>query len=140
MRTIGALSAVIAVGLAVAGLSIAAGDRQTLVPGPAAVAESFARSLAERRYEVAARCLATALQTSTGAATLRAWFDPVAQRLGATNGVDSGLEWMDGDRAAAQASVDAERGTGLVRLRLVREQGLWVVSELPAVDVSARAP
>lgn len=140
MRTIGALSAVIALGLAVAGLSIAAGDRQTLVPGPAAVAESFSRSLAERRYEVAVRYLSRALQTSTDAPALRAWFEPVAQGLGATNGVDSELEWMEGERAAAHASVDAERGTGLVRLRLVREQGLWVVSELPAVDVSVRAP
>ena len=132
MKTIGMLLAVIAAGLCITAVSIAGGDRQTLVPPPDAAAESFARALMQGRYDPAARHLSKGLETSAGRDHLRAWFDPIRQRLGQSHTVEAAVEWMLGNEAAARALVDARYGTVVLHLRMIREHGLWVIDELPA--------
>jgi hypothetical protein len=136
VKSILLIVAAIAAGLTLTGISTGSGDRQTLVPPPEAVAESFARELSERRYELAARYLSDGLRRSMGHEGLRAWFDPVRQRLGETNQVSADREWMDEESAAARAAIDSEHGTAVLHVRMTRERSLWKIAELPR-DVPA---
>jgi hypothetical protein len=142
VRTAATILAIIAAGLGIIAAGIAGGDRGTLVPPPDAVAEAFVRELAAGRYDLATNHLSDALRTSTSSKELLLWFDPVRRRLGAANGVDAAIDWMQQRAAAAQASIDAEHGTAVLPLRLAWEHGLWAIDELPAdvpVGIRSRA-
>lgn len=132
MKTILLLLAVVGAGLTLCGLAIVSGDRRTMVPPPDAVAESFARELTERRYELATRYLSSGLRGASGSGSLRAWFEPTRQRLGEPGQVAAEPGWMHGDRAVARAVIEAERGTATLELPMVRQAGLWVVDSLPS--------
>lgn len=141
MKPIMSVLVVMAAALGIVALAIAAGDRQTLVPPPDAVAESFARQMAGRRYALGLRYLSPRLRERIGEEALRRWFDPVRQQLGDVNAVDARLEWIERDRASATASIDAEHGGAVLKLDMVFRQGLWVIDALPAdVPVGVRPP
>ena len=140
MKTILAILAIVAVGLGAVGAAIALGDRQLFVQPPDAVAENFAREIAERRYDLALSALAKPLKAGLGADGLR---DKVRrlEAIGETNSVEAAILWMTGERASARAIVEAEYGTAVLDLRLTREHGLWVIDELPAeIPISATSP
>jgi hypothetical protein len=131
VKSVFLLLAVMGAGLAVTAMSVAGGDRETLVPPPDAVAESFARELSERRYDLAVRYLSSDLRRSVAGTQLRQWFEPFRTRVGEPNLVSGEQEWMTDTRASARGTIDAERGTALLELRMKRESGLWTIAELP---------
>ena len=138
MKTVLSILGIIAVGLGAAAVAIALGDRQLFVQPPDAVAENFTREIAERRYDIALGALAEPLK-ALGADGLR---DKVRrlEEMGETNSVEAETLWMTEDRAAARATIDAERGTAVVEVRLGRQHGLWVIDELPAEIPVALTP
>ena len=132
--------AVFASGLVLAGGAVfGLHDRQTFVPPPEAVAESFARQLVQRRYDLAVNYLGRNLRATTDANGLRARFDPLRQRIGTPNQVSGERDWMQESDASARALVEGESGNAVLQVRLEREQGLWRITQLPA-NVGAEAP
>ena len=124
--------AVVAAGLALAaGAVFGLGDRQTLVPPPEAVVESFAREVVQRRYDLAVNYLGGDLRATTSPDRLRATFDPMRQRIGTPNQVSSEPDWMQESEASARARIDGELGNAVLPFRLAREQGLWRITKLP---------
>ena len=110
-------------------------DRQTFVPPPESVAESFARQLAMRRYDLAVNYLGGELRLTTGANDLRARFDPMRQQIGTPNQVSGGRDWVQESEASARARIDGDFGNAVLPFRLAAEKGLWRITQLPA-DVS----
>ena len=119
------------------GLLFAAGavfsvhDRQTFVPPPESVAESFARQLVQRRYDLAVNFLGRDLRATTSAAELRAKFDPMRQRIGTPNQVSGETNWIQESEASARARVEGDSGSAVLQFRLAREQGLWRITDVP---------
>jgi hypothetical protein len=123
--------AIIAAGLGVPAVAIHFGDRQTLVAPPDAVLESFAREVGERRYDMATRYLSTALSRTVDAETLRAKFEPRRREQGDVDNVEAEVEWMDRTRAAARATIQAQRGSMELTVPLVWDHGVWAIDALP---------
>lgn len=141
MRDALPLLTIAAVALGIAALAtFVAGDRQTLVPPPDAVAESFARALVEERYELAVKYLSRALRTEAGPETLRERYAIVRSTLGPPNGVHAQLDAIGTGEAAARATIESGGGSAVLSLRFVREHGLWSVRELPAPTLALDAP
>jgi hypothetical protein len=125
--------AIVAVALSViAGATFGLGDRATLVPPPDAVAESFTRELVEERYALAMKFLAWNIASSMTPDELRRLYEPLRAGVGIPEQVEASLETMEEHRAAARTRVKGSEGSAVLQLRFVREDGLWVVSELPA--------
>lgn len=126
------------VGVVTGALLFAAGavfglhDRQTFVPPPEAVVESFAREVVQRRYDLAMNYLVRDLRASMDAGRLRARFEPMRQRVGTPNQVTGEPEWMQESAASARARVEGDSGSEVLEFRLTREQGLWRIAEFPA--------
>lgn len=132
MRDLLIVLAVVASGLVLAaGAVFGLGDRQTFVPPPEAVVESFTREVVQRRYELAVNYLARNLRAANAADTLRATFDPMRQRIGTPNQVSSEPDWMQESEASARARIDGEFGNAVLPFRLARERGLWRITKLP---------
>ena len=129
MREVVAILGTMALGLAIAAVSVLSmGDRETFVPPPEVVAESFTRAIAAKRFDLATRYLAPGLQRTETAASLAARFERSVRSAGAVNGVDSERRWTDGDRASAGATIDADGGQLALEFALERNQGLWKIS------------
>lgn len=134
-------------GIAAAALALIAivvfggGDRQVLVPPPDAVAESFTREVVEGRYQLASKYLSRDLRKRVSAADLRRRFRPVRAQLGPPHTVAATLDWLGNEEAMARAMVDTSRGSAVLSLSFTREQGLWVLREVPdpAMAFSGRA-
>jgi hypothetical protein len=127
MKTIVQILATMTLALAIiAGCVFAAGDRQTLVPPPDAVGESFLRQLTAGRYDRVDGLLSRRRQ-EWSAATLRRQFDPLWRFTGAVNQVDAELVSIDGDHARAVATAHGDVTEARVLFEMVREQGLWKV-------------
>jgi hypothetical protein len=124
--------AVIAGALAlIAAAVFGAGDADLFVPPPEAVAESFARQLVTSRYDLATKYLSTGLRRRVDAAGLRHRYEPMRKALGKINQVEAETESRSAVDAVARASVHGDGGTAPLRMRLVREHGLWVLGALP---------
>ncbi len=131
MKALLVIVAIIAAGLGVPAVAIHFGDRQTLVAPPDAVLESFAREVGERRYDMATRYLSTALSRTVDAETLRAKFEPRRREQGDVDNVEAEVEWMDRTRAAARATIQAQRGSMELTVPLVWDHGVWAIDALP---------
>jgi hypothetical protein len=131
MRAVLTIVALMAAGLGASGLATRYGDRQLLTPPPDAVLESFIRQVSEGRYDMAVKYLSGSLAATTGANTLRAWFEPQRERFGDVNGVDAQIDRMNQERAYARAIVEAERGSLVLKAPFVWEFGGWRVAALP---------
>jgi hypothetical protein len=142
VRSALAVAAIIAAGLGVSAIAIRLGDRGTLAAPPDAVLESFARDLAERRFDLAPKYLSRELKRSARDDTIRDRYAPRLEALGGVNGVDAELEWMDRDRAAATATIRAGNGSVMLGARLVWERGGWLLEALPDLQpaLTPRAP
>ena len=125
------LAAVVAGFLFTAGAVFGLHDRHTFVPPPESVAESFARQLVQRRYDLAVNYLGRALRATTGAADLRAKFEPMRQQIGTPNQVSGESDWMGESEASARALIEGESGNAVLPFRLASEQGLWRITGLP---------
>ena len=143
MKDVFLLLGVIAVALAITAAAVfGLGDRETLVPPPEAVAESFTREIAERRYDLALEFLSDERRKDHDASTLRAQYEPILQRVGVMNQVSAETDWMDLHTASATSTVNAKLGSVTLQLGFVRERGLWRIDGLPrdptvAVDSSS---
>jgi hypothetical protein len=107
----------------------AAGDRQTLVPPPDAVAEAFLRQATARRYDRVHALLSWRRQ-ELSAAVLRRYLDPLWRFTGAVNQVDAELVSIDGDHARAVATAYGDLTEARVLFDMVREDGLWKVYDV----------
>ena len=138
MKAALAVVVIVAAGLGVSAIAIRLGDRGTLTAPPDAVVESFARDLAERRFDLTAKYLSQALRHSIRAETIRAKYAAPVGALGEVNAVDAELEWMDRNRASAKATIRADAGSLTLRARLIWESAGWVLETLP--ESEARMP
>jgi hypothetical protein len=113
--------------LAALGLAIAAGDRETFVPPPDSVAESFVRHLAGGRYDRARALLSRHAAASADLATLETLARDLERSAeGGVARVDAAPLDMKANIAEAAATVrDAAGGQRTVTFALVRENGLW---------------
>jgi hypothetical protein len=126
MKTIAQLLAVLALAMAVvAAWVFGAGDRQTFVPPPDAVAEGFVRQLASRRYDRVDSYLSRSHRIT--AAELRWRCDPLWRYSGQVNHVDAELVARDAERARAVARVSGDVAEARFVVELTREHGLWKV-------------
>jgi len=122
------LAVVVAAFLFTTGAVFGLHDRHTFVPPPESVAEGFARQLVMRRYDLAVNYLGRALRATTGAAELRAQFEPMRQQIGTPNQVSGESDWMQESEASARARVEGDSGSAVLEFRLTREQGLWRIT------------
>jgi hypothetical protein len=109
-----------------------AGDSQTLVPAPEAVAEGLVKQLAAHRYEQTSQLLSPSARFTITQEEMASWIRAVEEETGAplrANGVDSAIH---GDVATARVEVAGPLRSLTVRLALARESGLWRVTRLPA--------
>ena len=106
-------------------------DRSTFVPAPDAVAESFAREVATRRFDLAVNYLATSMRRVETPATLHRRFEEALNRAGKVNTVVAEINGMGQDTAATRAVIEGEAGQVVFETRLVRENGLWRIESLP---------
>jgi hypothetical protein len=117
--------------LLVAGVVFGGYDRSTFVPAPEAAAESFARAIAARRFDLAMNHLAAARARAETPQTLASHFDGLFGSTGKINKVDAEPQWMQQNRAAARATIQGDSGEVSFDVGLVRENGLWKVDQLP---------
>ena len=122
------LAVVVAGVLFTAGAVFGLHDRNTFVPPPESVAESFARQLVQRRYDLAVNYLGRALRATTSGAELRTRFEPMRQQIGTPNQVSGESDWMQESEASARARVEGDSGSAVLEFRLTREQGLWRIT------------
>ena len=106
-------------------------DRATLVPPPEAVAESFAREVSARRFDLAMNYLSEGTRQKASPAELAAGFERLLAVAGKVNQVDAEGRWTSADRAAARANIKGDRQTIAFDVSLVRELGLWKIDRLP---------
>ena len=140
MKTLCWLLGCAAIALAVCGAAIRGGDRQTLVPPPEAVAEAFARAVAERRYELAIHFLSADLARTVNGDALRRRFEPIRRQIGDEGSTEAMTEWLQDDAAAARATIMAQHGSVSLQLPMVRESGLWRIDRLPEDPAVALRP
>ena len=137
MKTIVQILATMTLALAIVAVCVfAAGDRQTLVPPPDAVAEAFVRQAAARRYD-RVHTLQSWVRRELGiddilfsAADLRRHLDPLWRFTGTVNQVDAELVSIDGDLARAVATAYGDLTEARFLFDMVREDGLWKVYNL----------
>ena len=134
MKTIAQILATMTLALAIIAVCVfAAGDRQTLVPPPDAVAEAFVRQAAARRYD-RVHALQSWVRRELGideilfsAADLRRHLDPLWRFTGTVNQVDAELVSIDGDLARAVATAYGDLTEARFLFDMLREDGLWKV-------------
>ena len=130
------LATVAAALLIVAAAVFGARDSDLFVPPPAAAAESFARELAARRYELARPYLSSRQRGEQRAADLESRFEPWQARIGKVDAVEAKELSRATDRAVAICEVRGDLSSVALTLQLVRERGLWKVDGWDAAGVA----
>ncbi|MEK6374422.1 MAG: hypothetical protein AABO58_17185 [Acidobacteriota bacterium] len=121
------LSAAVALGIAYAVVEVA-GDRETLVSPPDAIAEAFYRSIVTRRFEPAADLLSRRSDADRDA--LRALADEIARNDGRVTDVAAEIEERSADRARVTVTLRGERSEEKRDVDLVWEDDAWRVRRL----------
>jgi hypothetical protein len=131
----GALAALSAAMLLVAGAVFGLNDSTVLVPPPEAVAEGFARALVAGRYDRALPYLSEELAADVGPDGLLALAYHLKGRTGKVLNVQGEPGWLAQDSAEAAATLQTE-SAGYVRLTfpMSRRQGVWSISSLEALE------
>lgn len=125
---------VLAVALAVAGASVAAGDRTALVAPPERVAEEFVKHVVAGRYEPARRRLSDEARLGIGSDDLRQLRASIESRLGRVREVNGQNATMNGNEAVADMELTSADGSRReMEIRLVRRRGVWFVAGVPNV-------
>jgi hypothetical protein len=117
--------------LLIAGVVFGGYDRSTFVPVPEAVTESFTRQIVARRFDLAMNYLASQTRQIETPQTLAARFETLSSSTGKINQVAAQPQWMQQDHAAARATIEGDSGETSFDIRLVRENGLWRIDQLP---------
>ena len=131
MKTIAQILLAMTLALAIIAVCVfAAGDRQTLVPPPDAVAEAFVRQAAARRYDRVHALQSWGRREELSAAVLRLYFDPLFRFTGTVNQVDAELVAIDGDDARAVATAYGDLAEARFVFDMVRQDGLWKVYDV----------
>jgi hypothetical protein len=124
--------------LAIAAVVVFVGnDRQTLVPPPDAVVESFVRELVSGRESRAIPYLAGSVSESVSAEELRRIEQTVEREVGHVGDVRAEADWSSGDRAEATGVWRGGEKEARRRFGLRRENGLWRIDRLPASGPTA---
>jgi hypothetical protein len=110
------------IALAVFGL----GDTSVLVPPPEAAAESFLHQLATHRYARALPLLEEGTRTRVDASVLRRATEQLEGGRGRLDPVHGEPGVVVGSEATARVTTPR----GEVRVRLVRQHGLWRIKDL----------
>jgi hypothetical protein len=125
------VAACVAVGLVSVGVTIAAGDRRTVVPGPDVVAEQLIRQVVAERPVQAASLLSTAGRSAYPPPRLSAWGGAIENAAGHITDINGARATFDGNRAAAVVTVNGTRRTLQLPFGLIREHGTWKVERVP---------
>lgn len=124
--------------LAIAAVVVFVGnDRETLVPPPDAVVESFVRQLVSGRESRAIPYLAKSISGSVSEEELRRIEQSVEREVGDVGDVRAETDWSSGDRAEATAVWRSGEREARRRFGLRREHGLWRIDRLPAPGPTA---
>jgi hypothetical protein len=119
--------------LLLAGLTLKGRDTGTLVPPPEKVAESLVRQLATGRFNQTRQFLSRDARATIDAGRLSACFHDVEVVTGPVSTVHGESALEAGDTADARVVVSGRLRSVVLFFHLVRERGLWMVSELPAI-------
>ena len=115
----------------VAGAVFWGGDRQTTVPPPEAVGEQLLRQLHAHRQVRTAQLLTASVKSHWTPDRLRDWWQEIEERVGDVQRITGDQNTISGDVAEGHVTVQGRARSLVLRLRMEREQGLWVVAELP---------
>ena len=107
-----------------------AGDRETVVPAPEAVAESLLRQLAANRPSQTKQYLSTRARQMYPPGALASWFAKAEREAGDVRTINGKDAAFDRNQARATVVIEGRRRILPVRMVLVREQGLWYVERL----------
>lgn len=108
-------------------------DTGTLVPPPESVAEGFVRQLATSRVRQTRQYLSQDARAALSPERLAAWFGDLEAAIGRVQTIEGKSFRVADDDADARVVVKGEIKSIELTFHLVREQGLWVILELPAV-------
>ena len=134
MRAVASALGVLAIALAVCAAAVfGLGDGRTLVSPPEAVAEDFLRATSMKRYPQAVQGLSEEARAHIDEDELAEVNARLEEATGGIEDVRGEEGWIAGETAEAHASVRGRRRTVDVRLRLLRERGVWRVAELPGL-------
>jgi hypothetical protein len=114
-------------------LTLSLRDTGTLVPPPEGVAEGFVRQLATSRVRQTRQYLSRDARASLSPERLAAWFRDLEAAIGRVQTIEGKSSRISGDKADARVVVTGRITSTALTFHLVREQGLWVIAELPAV-------
>src|SRR5262245_18982152 len=114
-------------------LTLSLRDTGTLVPPPEGVAEGLVRQLATSRVRQTRQYLSHDARASFSPERLAAWFGALEAAIGRVQTMEGKSSRVSADNADARVVVKGEIKSIELTFHLVREQGLWVVSELPIV-------
>ena len=95
------------------------------------MAESFAREIATRRFDLALNYLAREAKRLETAETIAARFESSLAAAGKVNTVEGHELWMRETDAAAEATIVGDRSRCRFDVVMIRESGLWRVAGLP---------
>jgi hypothetical protein len=115
----------------VAGAVFWGGDRRTTVPPPEAVGEQLLRQLHAHREVRTAQLLAESVESEWTPDRLRDWWRATEAKVGDVQQITGDGHVILGDSADAHVMVQGRTRSFVLRLRMQREHGLWVVGELP---------
>lgn len=136
LRIIGAIAIALGVvAMAVFGMS----DGRILTAPPERRLDEALVILTNRRYAQVRALLSHDMAERVPPDSLRSLLQGLERRIGRIGKIDTEREWMRGDSASAVARLEGERGrTVVVRVPLLREQGVWRIADLSEPVALAR--
>ena len=108
-------------------------DTGTLVPPPESVAEGFVRQVATGRVRQTRQYLSHDARLALSPERLSDWFYGLETAIGPAQVIEGEGSRISGDNAEARVIVTGKIKSTALTFHLVREHGLWMISELPAV-------
>ena len=137
-RTLSVTLAAVTTLVLLAGAVFWAGDRETVVPPPESVGEQLFRQLHAHRAVRTGQLLANSVKSEWPPQRLRDWWERVEQQVGGVRQIAGDRNVIDRDRAEAWVEVRGRTASIVLRLRMKRERGVWVIAKLPAIIESGR--
>jgi hypothetical protein len=115
--------------LMIAGAIFGLGDSSVFVPPPESVAEGFVRQVVAERYSEALPYLSAALAERTTEESLKQLKKDLESRSGTIFNVQGEPGAIEENRAEASARLQVQDGEFALRFDLVRQEGVWSITE-----------